>query len=322
MEYKYHLLKYSGPTSRLTCPQCGSKHSFTPYVDACDNIIGEEYGRCNHESSCGYCKYPPSESDSRWACFDYRERAAKPRQRVVARPVTKPEPPGGICAIPGILVKETIRTDPLSDLLYYLCKLFDVDTLFNLVREYFLGVTDDGDIIYYQIDQQCRCRTGKVMKYDRETGHRIKAPDRPGAITWMHSLLKRQGVLPKEWELTQCLFGEHLLKKYPDKPVCLVESEKTALIGAAIMPQYVWVAVGGKSQFGDKVDVLYGRQVIAFPDYDGYDYWVKKACERPYLNIYVSDYMLRHATEEDKRKGADIADVLVRSIPMRDEGIW
>ncbi len=59
------------------------------------------------------------------------------------------------------------------------------------------------------------------------------------------------------------MFGEHLLKKYPDKPVCLVEAEKTALICAAMVP--VWVAVGGKTQLGDKVEVLYGRTVIAFP---------------------------------------------------------
>lgn len=68
------------------------------------------------------------------------------------------------------------------------------------------------------------------MKYNRETGHRIKDEAMPNRITWVHSLLKKQGVLPQEWELTQCLFGEHLLKKYPDKPVCLVEAEKTALI--------------------------------------------------------------------------------------------
>ena len=224
-----------------------------------------------------------------------------------------------ICTIPMDIVLKKVRTKPLSDLLYYLCNLFDVDTIMSLVREYSLGVTRSGDIVYYQIDQQGRCRTGKVMKYNRETGHRIKDPDKPGAITWVYSLLKQLGVLPKEWTLSQALFGEHLLKKYPDKPVCLVEAEKTALFCAAMVP--VWVAVGGKTQLGDKVEVLYGRTVIAFPDADGYDKWKEKIDERPYLNIQVVNILEKYGTDEERRNGADIADVLVRWILERQNNV-
>lgn len=285
IEHRYHLLKYAGPASRLTCPNCGKRHYFAPYVDDNDQIVGEQYGRCDHESSCGYVKYPPSERDWRESWSEYQNRRKQPEKRRILRPEPKPEPPGGICTIPMDIVLKKVRTKPLSDLLYYLCNLFDVGTIMSLVREYSLGVTRSGDIVYYQIDQQGRCRTGKVMKYNRETGHRIKDPDKPGAITWVHSLLKQLGVLPKEWTLSQALFGEHLLKKYPDKPVCLVEAEKTALICATMVP--VWVAVGGKTQLGDKVEVLYGRTIIAFPDADGYDKWKEKIDERPYLNIQV-----------------------------------
>lgn len=133
--------------------------------------------------------------------------------------------------------------------------------------------------------------SGKVMKYDPLTGHRIKDPTAKTPITWVHSLLKQRGVLPQEWELTQCLFGEHLLKKYPDKPVCLVESEKTAIICACINPECIWLATGGKGQLNDRVEALDGRTIIAFPDVDGYDAWVTKAAERPYLNI--ADILIR-----------------------------
>jgi hypothetical protein len=43
------------------------------------------------------------------------------------------------------LVLKTVRTNPLSDFLYYLCNLFDVDTIMHLVSEYLIGVTRSGD---------------------------------------------------------------------------------------------------------------------------------------------------------------------------------
>lgn len=312
MNYKYHLLKYKGPASRLTCPNCRKKHCFAPYVDKDEQMAGEEYGRCDHESSCGYVKYPPSEPDWREPKKDFYPHHQRPRKPIVAKPQVKPEPPGGICTIPLDLVKRTVRTDILSDFVRFLTTILEVDQILSVIVEYMIGVTKAGDVVFYQIDSKNRCRTGKVMRYNPETGHRIKDPNAKTPITWVHSLLKQQGQLPQEWELTQCLFGEHLLKKYPDKPVCLVEAEKTAVIGAALMPQYVWVAVGGKTQLGDKVEVLEGRTVIAFPDVDGYDKWVEKCAERPYLNIHVSDYLQVNATEEDKQMGADIADILIR----------
>lgn len=205
--------------------------------------------------------------------------------------------------------RSTVRTDPLSDFLRFLTRLFDTDTIIRVVTEYLLGVTKSGDVIFFQFDRKGRCRTGKVMKYDPETGHRIKDESAPRRITWVHALLKKQ--LPETWVLRQCLFGEHLLAKYPDKPVILVEAEKTAVIGAALMPEYAWVATGGKGLFNDRVDVLEGRKVVAFPDVDGYDAWVEKAAERPWLDITVSDYVQRKATREQKDNGADIADILI-----------
>ena len=56
------------------------------------------------------------------------------------------------------------------------------------------------------------------------------------------ALMRRKGLLPEEWELSQCLFGEHLLSLYPDRTVALVESEKTAVICAGFIPEYVWLA--------------------------------------------------------------------------------
>ena len=73
------------------------------------------------------------------------------------------------------------------------------------------------------------------MKYDPVTGHRIKDDSSKCPITWIHALMKRKGLLPEEWELTKCLFGEHLILLYPGRTVALVESEKTAVICAGFI---------------------------------------------------------------------------------------
>ncbi len=316
MKYRYHLLKYKGPASRLSCPSCGRRHCFAPYVDDNDNIYGEEYGRCDYESSCGYVKYPPSDFKEEWKPeFNGRKRVEAHFNRRYARSSARPQLEVSlhedICTIPMEIVTKTVRLSPASDFLAFLSTLFDKDTVRNVVSEYFLGVTKSRDAIFYQIDIEGRCRTGKVMKYDRLTGHRIKSAEAKTHITWVHSLLKQRSVLPASWELTQCLFGEHLLKKHPDRQVILVEAEKTAVIGYACLPQFVWVAVGGKSQLGDKVEVLHGQTVIAFPDVDSYGNWTEKVRERPHLNIQVSDYVNRYAEANGLDSGADVADVLI-----------
>ena len=97
-------------------------------------------------------------------------------------------------------------------------------------------------------------------------------------------MMKRSGTLAPDWELTQCLFGEHLLPRYPGRSVTLVESEKTAVI-SALMPDDIWLATCGKSQLGDKLKVLKGRTVTAFPDIDGYDHWRTKLAKTPEANL-------------------------------------
>ncbi len=314
MNYKYHLLKYKGPSTRLVCPQCGRKQCFAPYVDDNDQIVGEQYGRCNHESSCGYQLYPPYESNFSSQYYPQRQgyRQYQPPRQQQKVSNSAPLRSERINTISIDIVNKSIRLNRPSDLIAYLSTLFDQDSINRVIEEYRIGVTKAGDTIFYQIDVEGRCRTGKVMKYNRDTGHRIKDSSVKTPITWVHSLLKQQGVLPNNWELTQCLFGEHLLKKYPDKDVILVESEKTAIIGSIMIPAYIWVATGGKSQLGDKVDVLEGRGIVAFPDIDGYDTWLEKIDERPYLNIFVSDYLQKEATDEDREKRIDIADILLR----------
>ena len=88
-------------------------------------------------------------------------------------------------------------------------------------------------------------------------------------------------------------FAEHLLAQHPGKTVALVESEKTAVIYAGIMPRFLWLATGGKSQINERLLVLKNRKIVAYPDIDGYATWIKKLAQFPDLYVTVSPILQR-----------------------------
>lgn len=308
----YTLQKYAGRSTRHTCPQCGRPHCFTRYVDPGGNMLDETVGRCDHESSCGYHRTPGQ-------YFRDHPELSRTRQH---RPTTAPRPSqhrhtahSPLCTIPQDILRRSVRKDIPSTFTAFLRTIFPEDTVAALTDTYRLGVTRSRDVIYFQIDTAGRIRTGKIMKYDPATGRRIKDPGTPFRIGWVHSLMKRTGQLPPGWQLTQCLFGEHLLSEPGSRgrTIALVESEKTAVIASGIMPKYIWLATGGKSQLSpEKLSVLRGRKVIAFPDVDGYQQWKEKLSSIAGLNITVSDVLEKNATDRDRRDHIDIADWLIR----------
>jgi hypothetical protein len=88
----------------------------------------------------------------------------------------------------------------------------------------------DGATVFWQIDTSGNVRAGKIMLYDAD-GHRRH--DVKPAVQWVHSLLK----LPN-YELAQCLFGEHLLAD-ASKIVAVVESEKTEVVASVYYPKFI-----------------------------------------------------------------------------------
>ena len=305
MSHYYTLQKYTNPSSRHTCPACGRQRCFTLYVDPDDNPLHETVGRCNHESSCGYHRTP------RQYFHDHPEHHHHyhpKRSEESFTPHTRPDR-----ASPGIIPQSLIPPPSGSNhLITYLKTMIPSSAIDRIIADYRLASTPDQAIIFLQIDQDNQCRTGKIMQYNPSTGHRIKDPNKPGRINWLHSILKRRKQLPPDWQLTQCIFGEHLLPQHQDKTVALVESEKTAIICAALMPQYLWLATGGKSQFNNRLTVLKGRKIIAFPDIDAYHDWLRRTTDFPHLDLKVSDLLEKHATPADRAAHIDLADWLIQ----------
>ncbi len=161
-----------------------------------------------------------------------------------------------------------------------------------------------GSTVFWQVDVDGNVRVGKVMGYDPTTGHRVKEP-KP-QVAWVHSLM---GI---KLDLRQCMFGEHLLHQNSTKLVVIVESEKTALIGAWKMPQYVWLATGGM-QMLKPTEALRGSDVILIPDLGAEDAWRAKMEQLTPIckSVTLSDCLSRMATEEHRQQGMDIADFIL-----------
>lgn len=319
MKYKQpYLERYSGPASRHECPACNDRRSFTYYLDGNTNqMIHETVGRCDHESRCGY-HYPPREY--------FRDN-----------PQERNRPNSAERALPTPIHKAIRNTEPdyiprkyLTDSLHYeshftefLYSLFGDDTdnltVERLKFDYHLGGTPSKEVIFWQVDASDKIRTGKIMRYDPETGKRIKS--QTGAINWMHAQLKKQGRLPGDFNLVQCFFGEHLLKKHPNRLVALVESEKSAVIAAGVYPDYIWLATGGKSQFApEKIKPLKGRKVLMFPDADGYQVWRDKAklLEQLGCSVTLSTLLQQYATPAEQEVQIDIADWIIKDLKQRN----
>ncbi len=281
--YKYKLEKYHGRESRYTCPQCEKPHSFVRYVDEEGHYIAENVGRCNREEKCGY-HLTPSEY------FSTRGIEYKPIVEVVPKPL----PPTDY--IPEQMMVRSLKTD--NFLIRYLSKYFEPLELAYTIDKYRIGDAKDGRTVYWQIDEDNRVRTGKIMLYDPLTGHRVK--NRPNSFDWAHRYVK------KPFQLEQCLFGLHLIKE--GKPIAIVESEKSAIVASMVIPDYLWLATGGKGNFR-LMEAVRGRDVTLFPDLGAYDQWSEHAAR---YGFKISRLLEDMATDEERKNGLDIADYILK----------
>ena len=201
------------------------------------------------------------------------------------------------------------------------------------IQAYKLGHAVNGMTIYWQIDEKQKVRTGKMMRYKND-GHRDR--ESKYGFDWIHSALIRRGPSkyydPDKQECRPCFFGLHLLNAYKvknvDQAVCIVESEKTAIIMATLWgnnTNQVWMACGGLENLSReklKPIIEQHRRIILYPDRDGIEKWRQKAEQLHYDRLIVIDKPVTEWWKPEDGPKADIADVLLRYVrdrkPMLD----
>ncbi|MFM7157673.1 MAG: DUF6371 domain-containing protein, partial [Bacteroidota bacterium] len=88
---------------------------------------------------------------------------------------------------------------------------------------------------------------------------------------------------------------------------------KSAIIGSIVIPEFIWVATGGKtSGVVDKLKILKGHNITLVPDIDATESWKKLIDENADLQgMDVNEYLFYVATEEQRKNQYDIADFLL-----------
>lgn len=261
-QYKW-MLRKGGKKER--CPQCG-KMRFVPFVLSEDGKTkaGPEFGRCDRETSCGYFRYPDRPIDT---------------GKVVIR---QPEPPKEpiLMSYSAFGLTAPARLDTNCSLIIAYHHIINVEKLEKTCAYYLMRVGSHGETIYPQFDGDY-LRTAKAILYGKD-GHRLKTEDGGLPVWWLHkSPSVRRYTAGKE--LKQCLFGQHLLKRYQNAKVCVVEAEKTAVLMAATdsrtFDERIWVACGGSQMLKGAIDLmqLMGRDVTLIPDDGQYWNWKRTA---------------------------------------------
>lgn len=274
-EFKYTLRTGS---KKDVCPACNKK-TYVPYIET---ETGNEIdaGRCDREQHCGYFKKPETNEP----IFTPKHEAIEVKTDYIH---------------PSILEKHFLLPNE-NNFLQFLRSKYPIEKVKEVESLYFLS--DYGrSVIFWQIDQLERIRSGKIMEYNPATGKRVKDENGKSLINWMHK---------KPFNLKQCLFGLHLSKEYPDKVIGIVESEKTAIIMQINEPRLIWMACGSLNGFKmEYLAPLRLRKIIGFPDKGCFEIWNSTAEK---LNEIGFSIMINEVLENNPvaKIGDDIADLI------------
>lgn len=310
----FGLEPYKNSGQKTKCPSCGNK-SFVNYVWLDTGLRIEEgvIGRCDHEAGCGYHEKPCSEHFKKNPLHIPVSKIKKELQK------RDDEIPNSI-PYSNLLHSVLRDADLLSMFLYDNFNKEQVDRVRKMYQiGSHTGWDSDKCTVFWQIDKDCNIRTGKIIKYDKEKGKRIKDPF--PKVNWFHSILKYA-----DYNLAQCFFGEHLLDSIKEKginEVHVVESEKTALMCSITQPDAYFVATGGLHLINEKRLLPFKEmKMIFYPDKGkSFNIWQKKLEKfKGDYDITVCDYLekINDVGEDTLNEGDDLGDYILLKLKQRN----
>ncbi|MDN3205932.1 DUF6965 family protein [Algoriphagus sediminis] len=330
--YRFTLASNKAP--KLNCTRCGAKKHWQRYIDTeTGEVLPERFGRCDNEAKCGAWKSPYNDKSylNRFSEDSFDRSSIKVSKKQVSYHAE-------LTPIPFEVLKETRQGYEINNFIQNLLENvpypFDKKQVEKVISLYHLGTVRSGylkgALTFPFIDLHGEIRAIQARQYDQKN-HGI-------STNFLHSMISKfnaeHHMENSDWlkaylqndKIVSCLFGEHLLTRFPDNPVALVEAPKTAIYGTLYFgspktsKDLIWLATFNKSSLTlDKCLPLKNRKIILFPDLseDGKTFrdWERKAVEiETHLggktSFEMSDLLERYAPESDRVEGNDLADFL------------
>lgn len=222
--------------------------------------------------------------------------------------------------LPSMKMVNTCRADDFSFFQPFIdAGKLTIDQMRRAAARYFLGKTRSGQPIFWMIDDM-------LSPLDAHIGD-----------GWISTFLKAREPLLQYWQVQHCLFGLHLLNHtditdttetksvspvksvVENMPVCLVESEQSAVVLSEFFPESLWMAYTTTPHLSpDLLIPLEGRAVTIYPRTDStmstYLFFMEYAdmvLRHHSLTLHISPILERHASPAQKARGIDILDYIV-----------
>lgn len=292
---------------KMITPCCNRINSDGKFVSY--NETPEQYGYCH---SCGKPNLPDSlyedEKGKKYTWNDVLKKYEPLNLNFKNIKLKSPKNPKIINQkfIPEKIIWDYYFQQPQNNLLNYLKNTYSRYDTEEVFKQYMLGNTTDGGIMFWQINKNLKVQKGKIAYYDTN-GRRTNKFNQP---------------YTNEKGYFSCLFGEHLLVNSPNlkkkQKLILVESEKTAIVGAIVLKKYTWLSYCGRNGLTKtKYESLKGHDVIIIPDFSKKDIEImsKKCIELREIgiNANVLDITLGRNDEQlrkDNLYNCDLEDII------------
>jgi hypothetical protein len=268
------------PAKKEMCPECQQKGTFRMYEG-----LPRKYGKCERINECGHFVDPHKEP------LEIQKELMNEVATEIKKPKKEPE-----LIFPTKDEIKALVSLKTSNFHHYIneSKVVPLEHL----TKWLVGTNSYGNTAFIIANKKTYFNA-KFMKY----GDKLKR-DKQGIPYYMKAA--------KDKKYTRCIYGEHLLSDDLSRVVCLVESEKTAILAAYYYPEFDWLATGGNNGMtSEMIPALFNRTIYYLCDSDLAG---RTSSTLKKLKEYKQDYHLVDLFP-DRNDGYDLADFILEEYP-------